>query len=91
MDEPPPKRRGPLLWLASRSRRFWLAAIGATPVAYVASLPVVFYLRHHLNFSFGSLGVVLFDLYIWPLFFFSRCLPRSAREQLWDFLMTFTH
>jgi hypothetical protein len=36
MSERPTKRRGPLLWLAGRSRRFWI--VGALlPVLYVAS------------------------------------------------------
>jgi len=37
MDERPTKRRGPLLWLAGRSRRFWIIAILAPPLLYVGS------------------------------------------------------
>lgn len=38
MDKPPTKRRGPLLWLANRSRRVWIvAALIGVPVLYLAS------------------------------------------------------
>ena len=37
MSEPERKRGGPLLWLADRSRRFWIIAAAMLPVAYVAS------------------------------------------------------
>jgi hypothetical protein len=39
MDERPKKRRGPLLWLAARSRRFW-TIVGL--VALLAAYPVSF-------------------------------------------------
>lgn len=39
MDERPTKRRGPLGWLASRTRRFWIvvALVAALPAAYLLS------------------------------------------------------
>jgi hypothetical protein len=35
MDEQPRKRRGPLIWLASRSRRFWIVLAILLPFIYV--------------------------------------------------------
>jgi hypothetical protein len=37
MDERPNKSRGPLLWLAGRSRRFWVGAMVMMPLLYVGS------------------------------------------------------
>jgi len=37
MDKPERKRRGPLTWLAGRSRRFWIT-VAMMPVLYVASV-----------------------------------------------------
>jgi hypothetical protein len=37
MSERPRRRRGPLLWLADRSRQFWIVTALALPVAYLAS------------------------------------------------------
>jgi hypothetical protein len=36
MTAQPDKRRGPLLWLAARSRRFWIVTV-LVPLLYVAS------------------------------------------------------
>ena len=36
MNEPTAKRKGPLLWLAGRSRRFWIV-VALVPVLYVLS------------------------------------------------------
>ena len=36
MDQRPDKRRGPLLWLAGRTWRFWVVAV-VLPLLYVAS------------------------------------------------------
>src|SRR5436190_23317650 len=37
MDERPTKRRGPITWLAGRSRRFWIGLAMLLPVLYVVS------------------------------------------------------
>jgi len=37
MSEPQRKRRGPLLWLADRSLRFWIGVSMTLPILYVAS------------------------------------------------------
>lgn len=37
MEDPERKRRGPLGWLAGRSRGFWIAAVVLAPVLYVGS------------------------------------------------------
>jgi len=49
MGKRPTKRRGPLLWLAARSRRFWLIASIVLPVLYVASFGPVCWLYHHIR------------------------------------------
>lgn len=43
MDEPT-KRRGPLLWLGGRSRRFWITLALTLPVLYVASVAPFFWI-----------------------------------------------
>jgi hypothetical protein len=47
MTTEPKKRRGPLLWLAGRSRWFWIG-VALMPVLYVASIPpTLWYLNRY--------------------------------------------
>ena len=64
MDEPERKCRGPLLWLAGRSRRFWIvvALLPVLPVLYVASFGQALQLEHSGDLPDGTLVT-----FYWPL------------------------
>jgi hypothetical protein len=48
MNSHPNKRRGPLMWLAGRSRRFWIA-VALLPILYVASFGPACWISSRMN------------------------------------------
>jgi hypothetical protein len=54
MDERPTKRRGPLLWLAGRSWRFWVVVTLMLPVLYIASFGPAVWITSRLHSSPGG-------------------------------------
>jgi hypothetical protein len=44
MDEQPKKRRGPLTWLADRSRWFWVGVLVSSPILFLLSIGPQVYL-----------------------------------------------
>ena len=77
IDEPK-KRRGPLLWLAGRSWRFWIGGAVITPVLYGASVPPVIGYAPTWTFAF-----VL--PYAEPYYWLIRTLPSPLSETLNDY------
>ena len=83
MDETETKRRGPLLWLAGRSRRFWIVArLGCIiPLLYLLSLPLMVCIDS--NFSpppVGSFRGNCRVLYVRPLGFVYANSPPNIRD-----------
>jgi hypothetical protein len=58
MDDRPKKRRGPLLWLAAKSWRFWIVVVLA-PLLYVASFGPACWITSHAGID----GYWLFCVY----------------------------
>jgi hypothetical protein len=79
-----PKRRGPLLWLANRSRRFLLiATLGmALPILYPLAYGPWLWIRSGW-YRQGSSNNVSYEHPIWePMYFFHRHIARPP-EPMW--------
>jgi hypothetical protein len=66
MDPHPQKRRGPLMWLAGRSRRFWIV-IALLPVLYVASFGPACWITSRLRLSGDSINFTVLPTFYHPL------------------------
>jgi hypothetical protein len=74
MNSRPNKRRGSLMWLAGRARRFWIA-IALLPVLYVASFGPACWISSRMNsgnwMNFTALPTVYRPLLL-PMFYHRR-------------------
>jgi hypothetical protein len=79
MSEAERKRRGPLLWLADRSRRFWIITVMSLPVLYVGSFgPACWW------FSKQEKGVYhRVALPYWPIGWAAKHGPRGLSRAIW--------
>lgn len=88
MDERPTKRRGPMTWLAARTRRFWII-LAVMPMLYFASIgPWVWIgwnLPHSLQFWHGLLN----EAYCAPLDFVWVHAPKPIQRSMEDYVKFF--
>jgi hypothetical protein len=78
MSDRPQKRRGPLLWLADRSRRFWIG-VALVSVLYVASFgPACWFLASHRR----DVGPPIAGRLFWPVGWIANNGPHSTRRMI---------
>src|SRR6185295_15263737 len=84
MDAKPTKRRGPLHWLAGRSRRFWIVFVGL-PLLYVAMLPPMSWVLFQGWFPDGTYPYAALDAYFIP----SRWVVSHSPGPIPDWIVTY--
>ncbi len=82
MTQPRPKRRGPLLWLAGRSRSFWIGTAVILPVSYLVTAPICFAL---FSQWFSQIPRVMHNplrAYCSPYFIVAKHVPLSVSDAM---------
>lgn len=74
MNEEPTKRRGPLLWLAARTWRFWFVSV-ALPSLYIAMLPPMSWVLYQDWFPEKTHRYAVLDAYFVPTRWFVSHSP----------------